>query len=99
TGLVVVGHLASLAVRPWKDLPRKEIARNFVWFTCFIAPIAIFIFRTGLEPIGWIMPVQPSTLLRFGVELSGNYGELLLIVVVLAIGSAALAAQSAALRR
>ena len=98
-GLVVVAHLASLAVRPWKDLPRKEIARNFFWFTCLIAPIAIFVFRTGLEPIGWIMPVQPGVLLRFGVELSGNYGELLLILVVLAIGSAALAAQRAYLKK
>lgn len=98
-GLVVLAHLVSLAGRPWKELPKKEIARHLGWFACLVAPIAIFVFRTGPEPISWIMPVQPGMLLRFGVELSGNFGELLLILVVLAIGSAALASQRAHLRK
>lgn len=98
-GLIIVAHLGSLAVCPSTGLPKKELARNFVWFACLTAPIALFVIRTGAEPISWIMPVRPGMLLRFGVELSGNYGQLLLILVVLALGAAALAAQRAYVKK
>jgi mannosyltransferase len=92
TGLVVVAHLVALAALPHRDVPWKAIAKHLLWFTCLVTPIAVFVVRTGTEPIGWIQPVNAEILRRFGFSLSGNYGRPLLILVVVSIAIGFIAA-------
>lgn len=87
-GLVVVAHLAAMACLPRKSIPWTTVARHLLWFAGGVAPIAIFVIRTGTSPIGWVPPINGDILRRFGFDIAGNYGRPLLILSILAIGIA-----------
>ncbi len=96
-GLMIVAHLVSLAWPPRKEVPWRTIARHMSYFACWMIPIAIFVVRIGTEPINWVQPVGRQGLLYLGLQLSGNYGKPLLILVSLLLGVALVSARRARL--
>jgi len=87
-GLVVIAHLVALALLPRDEVPWKSIVRHVLCFGFLVVPIAIFVKTSDLGRISWISPISGRILLGLGVDLAGNYGRSLLLLMLLTITAA-----------
>ena len=92
--LLVPAHAISLLSWERDKIPWRKFLGSLLAYGAMIIPIMIFLSGLGRsgEPISWIPPLQPDSLLVLGVDFTGVYGSTLLALDVLAIGIAALGA-------
>ena len=93
SALLVPAHTISLLSLRRDEIPYRNFLFSLLAFGAMISPIAIYVaLQAGMSPISWVPALQPDSLLILGVDFSGVYGRTLLILDVLALGSAALGA-------
>jgi mannosyltransferase len=93
SALLVPAHAISLLSLRRDEIPLRSFLLSLLLFGAMISPIAIYVvLQAGMSPISWVPALQPDSLLILGVDFSGVYGRSLLILDVLALGSAAFGA-------
>ena len=93
--MVVPAHLLSLLLWRNDEIPWRKFGRSLVAFGVIISPIVVFALKDDPNRLFWVPPIQFSSLFSLGILFSGNYGQPLLVLDLLAIGAAALAASRA----
>lgn len=84
-GILIVGaQIASLIFLPRSLLDRARFFRFLRFFLYALLPLALFVWRTGSQPMSWIPPLNVHILAHFFRSLAGNGGNLLLAACAIA---------------
>ena len=87
-GFVVLAHWVSLVFLRRSEIPWRKLVRNMLWFIYLMIPIEVFSASTGMDAMNWIPKAGAKEILQFLVEITGNYGISLVVLVAVAVGSA-----------
>jgi len=82
--LVVLAHWISLTLVPRENRPGAASLRYLRYSAYALLPIAIFLWRTGTQPMNWLHRPDGPILRHFFQSLTGNGGPLLLGLIALA---------------
>ena len=93
--MLVLAHALSLLLLRRDEIPWRNLVCSLLVFGVLISPVALVVLRGDPTELSWVPPMQFNSLLLLGVAFSGNYGQLLLALDILAIGIAALLASGA----
>ena len=82
--LAIAAQSLSLAFLPRLQLDRTYFFRFLRYFFYSLLPLALFLWRTGSQPMSWIPALNAGILAHFFRSFAGNGGNLLLAACALA---------------